>query len=126
MESSNLEKHGFIDFSKLLRHTILLTRNAVMTIDINDISAKGDDFDTEFTILLQSLNVQSSDALTLDEYLNISEEEEPHEFFTDEQLIESAHTIEGDKEQEAAVKRSELALTFSKQETHIRPGSLWY
>jgi len=96
------------------RYTILLTKDAIITIDINDITAesvKRDDFDIEFIILLQSLNIQSSDALTLDEYLNISEEEEAHEFLTDEQLIESAQTVEEDKEQEAAIKRSEFVLS---------------
>ena len=59
------------------------------------INAEQDDFDMEFVTLIQSLNIQNP--MSFDEYINVPEEEESHELFTDEQLIEAAQTIEEDK-----------------------------
>ena len=95
------------------RHIMLLTVNDVNMESIVNVSQ--DDTDVEFAILLQNLNIQ--DEMTFDEYINIPEEDESHEILTDEQLFEIAQTIEEDKEQKEAVRRSESAFIFSKQES---------
>ena len=84
------------------------------------INAEQDDFDMEFSTLIQSLNIQNP--MSFDEYINVPEEEESHELLTDEQLIEAAQTIEEDKEQEMAIEKSSLTFTFSKKESIIGLG----
>src|SRR5947207_14002980 len=74
----------------------------------------------KYATLIQSLDIQNP--MSLDEYINIPEEEKLHELLTNEQLIEAAQTIEEDKEQEMAIEKSSLTFSFSKKESIIGLG----